>query len=118
MVCQIFLDERCLDKGRKQTTRQLQSVMYYKQMQKWIIVIPNTNLRVCKDTVVCALNWPSGFEEIKVNGKSRLALDMARCVIPSSTNIITTTTTHNKKPVELHVALTKINYQSFSVTIK
>ena len=33
--------------------------------------IPNLNLRVSKDTVVCVLHWPSGFEEIKVNGKFR-----------------------------------------------
>ena len=42
-----------------------------KQKKKWIKAIPNANLRVSKDTVVCALHWPSGFEEIKVNGKSR-----------------------------------------------
>ena len=32
--------------------------------------MPNANLRVSIDTVVCALHWPSGFVEIKVNGKS------------------------------------------------
>ena len=41
------------------------------EKEKWINAILNANLRVTKDTVVCALHWPSGFEEIKVNGKSR-----------------------------------------------
>ena len=41
------------------------------EKEKWIKAIPNANLRVSKDTVVCALHWPPGFEEIKVNGKSR-----------------------------------------------
>ena len=40
------------------------------EKEKWIKAVPNANLRVSKDTVVCALRWPSGFEEIKVNGKS------------------------------------------------
>ena len=41
------------------------------EKEKWIKAIPNANLRASKETVVSALNWPSGFEEIKVNGKSR-----------------------------------------------
>ena len=41
------------------------------EKEKWMKAIPNANLRVSKDTVVCALHWPSGFEEIKVNGKPR-----------------------------------------------
>ena len=42
-----------------------------KEKEKWIEAVPNANLRVSKDIVVCALHWPSGFEDIKVNGKSR-----------------------------------------------
>ena len=38
--------------------------------KKRIKAIPNANLTVSIDTVVCALHWPSGFVEIKVNGKS------------------------------------------------
>ena len=38
---------------------------------RMIKAIPYANLRVSKDTVVCALHWPSGFEEIKVNRKSK-----------------------------------------------
>ena len=41
------------------------------EKEKWIEAVPNANLRVSKDIVVCALHWPSGFEDIKVNGKSR-----------------------------------------------
>lgn len=41
------------------------------QKEKWIKATPNTNLRVVKDTVVCALHQISHFEEIKINGKSR-----------------------------------------------
>ena len=39
--------------------------------EKWIKATRNANLRVKKDTAVFALHRPSGFEEIKVNGKSR-----------------------------------------------
>ena len=42
-----------------------------KEKEKWIKAVPNANLRVSKDIVVCVLHWPSGFEDIKVNGKSR-----------------------------------------------
>ena len=41
------------------------------EKEKWIKAIPNANFGVTKETVVCALHWPSGFEEIKVNGKFR-----------------------------------------------
>ena len=41
------------------------------EKEKQIKAVPNANLRVSKDTVVFALHQPSGFEEIKVNGKSR-----------------------------------------------
>ena len=33
------------------------------EREKWIKAIPNANLRVSKNTVVCALCWPSGLEE-------------------------------------------------------
>ena len=39
--------------------------------KKRIKVIPNANLRVSKDSVICALHWPSRFEEIKFNEKNR-----------------------------------------------
>ena len=45
--------------------------MKQKKKNELKLYIHNANLRVSKDTVVCALHWPSGFEEIKVNGKSR-----------------------------------------------
>ena len=49
---------------------------------KWIKAIPNANLRVSKDTVVCALHWPSGFEGIewKILTK-RPVLDLAQYII-------------------------------------
>ena len=37
----------------------------------WINVIPNDKLNVTKDTVVCELHWPTGFETITVRGKQR-----------------------------------------------
>ena len=37
----------------------------------WISAIPNDKLVVSKDTVVCELHWPSGFETITVRGKQR-----------------------------------------------
>ena len=85
-------------------------------------LIPNANLRVSKDTVVCALHWPSGFEEIKVNGKSRpkdppsIWPGVPSGQVPKSSP--PTRLTHKKKLVQAHAALRKINYQSFSVVIK
>ena len=37
----------------------------------WITVIPNDKLNVTKDTVVCELHWPTGFETITIRGKQR-----------------------------------------------
>ena len=42
------------------------------EKEKWIKAIANANLRVGKDTAVCALHWPSGVT---------LALDLARSTI-------------------------------------
>lgn len=39
--------------------------------QVWISAIPNANLTVSKDTVICELHWPSEFETISINGKLR-----------------------------------------------
>ena len=44
---------------------------YYTKKEKRIKALSNANFRVSKDTVVCAVHWPSGFEKIKVNEKSR-----------------------------------------------
>ena len=41
------------------------------EKQTWVKAIPNANLTVTKDTVVCELHWPSGFEKISKNGKFR-----------------------------------------------
>ena len=35
---------------------------------KWIKAIPNANLTVNGDTVICALHWPQDFDKIKVRG--------------------------------------------------
>ena len=68
------------------------------EKERCIKSIPTANLRVTKDTVVCTLHW-LGFEEIKHNGNldRKTRLDLARCTIYSSTNIISTTTTHKKR---------------------
>ena len=42
-----------------------------REKEKWIKAVPNANLRVSEDNADCSLHWPSGFEEIKVNGISR-----------------------------------------------
>ena len=42
------------------------------EKEKWIKAIANANLRVSKDTAVCALHWPSGVTS---------ALDLAWCTI-------------------------------------
>ena len=41
------------------------------EKEKRIKAMPNANLRISKYIAVCKLHLPSGFEEIKVNGKSR-----------------------------------------------
>ena len=39
--------------------------------ERWIKAVPNANLCVSSNTVVCQLHWPYGFESISINGKSR-----------------------------------------------
>lgn len=39
--------------------------------QAWIAAIPNANLTVSKDNVICELHWPFEFETISKNGKLR-----------------------------------------------
>ena len=61
----------------------------------------NAKIRVSKNAVVCALHGQSRFKEIKVNGKSRPKDPPSiRPGVPSSTDIITTTTTHNKSLIK------------------
>ena len=47
-------------------------IVLQKEKEKWIKTIPNANSRVSKETVVFVLHRPSRFEEIKVDGISRL----------------------------------------------
>ena len=39
--------------------------------EAWISAIPNRDFSVSKDTVVCQLHWPPGFETISKKGKLR-----------------------------------------------
>ena len=39
------------------------------ERERWIKVIPNANLKVMNDTVICNLHWPHDFEKIEKNGK-------------------------------------------------
>ena len=41
------------------------------EREAWAKCIPNDNLRVTDNTVVCVLHWPPGYETIKKNGKER-----------------------------------------------
>lgn len=41
------------------------------ERSRWIKSIPNANLRVTANTVVCELHWPPGFEALVVCGKVR-----------------------------------------------
>ena len=41
------------------------------EKRAWISAIPNDKLVVSKDSVVCALHWPSGFETVSKKGKLR-----------------------------------------------
>lgn len=41
------------------------------EKKAWISAIPNDKLVVSKNTVVCELHWPSGFETISCRGKQR-----------------------------------------------
>ena len=38
------------------------------ELKKWIQAIPNANLTVTKNTVICELHWPENFETVKVRG--------------------------------------------------
>ena len=41
------------------------------ERERWVKVIPNANLKVTNDTVICEEHWPKCFEKIKVYGKYR-----------------------------------------------
>ena len=41
------------------------------EMNRWIKAIPNANLRVTDNSVVCELHWPPDFPTVKVHGKLR-----------------------------------------------
>ena len=87
------------------------------EKEKWINAILNANLRVTKDTVVCALHWPSGFEEIKnLFQKARPRFGQVYHLVKYQHHL----QYHEpqKKLVQALAALKKINYQSFSVVIK
>ena len=90
------------------------------EKEKWIKAIPNANLRVSKDTIVFTLHWPSGFEEIKVNGKSQPKdppstwPGVASSQVPISSPPLRLT----KKACSSTCSIEEINYQSFSVVIK
>ena len=65
--------------------------------EKRIKALSNANFRVSKDTVVCAVHWPSGFEKIKVNEKSRPKDPPSIWPgVQSSTDIMSTTTTRKR----------------------
>ena len=79
--------------------------------------IHHVNLRVTKDTVVCALHWPSGFEEIEnLFQKDRPRFGQVYHLVKYQHHL----QYHDpqKKFVQAHAALKKINYPSFSVVIK
>ena len=42
-----------------------------KENDGWKKVVPNANLNVTDNTVVCQLHWPSSFEKVIVRGKQR-----------------------------------------------
>lgn len=41
------------------------------EKEAWILAIPNDQLRVSKESVVCEVHWPAGYETITKNGKLR-----------------------------------------------
>lgn len=41
------------------------------EREQWIKSVPNANLNVTNNTVICQQHWPSNFDTIKVNGKIR-----------------------------------------------
>ena len=41
------------------------------ERERWKKVVPNANLNVTDNTVVCQLHWPSSFEKVIVRGKQR-----------------------------------------------
>ena len=38
------------------------------EREAWIRAVPNANLTVSKNTVICELHWPDNFEIVKVRG--------------------------------------------------
>ena len=41
------------------------------ERERWKNVVPNANLNVTDNTVVCRLHWPSSCEKVVVRGKQR-----------------------------------------------
>jgi hypothetical protein len=41
------------------------------EKQAWVSAIPNAKFTFSKNTVVCELHWPSGFEKVSKKGKTR-----------------------------------------------
>ena len=81
------------------------------EKENWIKAIPNTNLRISRDTVVCALHWPSDFDQ-----KTRPPFGQVYHLVKYQHHL------HHHDPqkmlVQANAALRKIYYQSFSVVMK
>ena len=41
------------------------------EKEQWIKSVPNANLNVTNNTVICQQHWPSNFDTIEVHGKIR-----------------------------------------------
>ena len=41
------------------------------ERKAWICAVPNADLSVTNDTVVCELHWPSDFKTVSKKGRSR-----------------------------------------------
>ena len=57
------------------------------EKQNWIKVIPNDNLTVNQNTVICELHWPEDYEKIKAKG-GKLRPNIRSYIIQLPTGII------------------------------
>jgi len=96
---------------------------------RWIRCIPNENLKVSSNTVVCELHWPINFEKIKVKGRERpknppsiwpnVPLSQIPTSIPSirSTKRASSSSRNNFDEIDLFLAKDNFDFDVFCDTL-
>ena len=79
-----------------------------REREQWIKSVPNANLNVTNNNVICQEHWPSDFDTIEVHGKIRPKNPPSVCPGVSTSQIPTSSAvqrTIKKPPVLLEINL-------------